>query len=145
MFSRILIALVAVFSLAGCGSVPLADKAQDAAIKTFAAKPDVAGVYVYRDQSVGAIAQHDVEVDGNLIGRTGAHTFLYKEIAPGKHTVTSKAENSDSIQFDAVAGQLYFFWQEVQLGFIYGRTKLHLVGAEAGRLAVLECTLAESK
>jgi hypothetical protein len=31
----------------------------------------------------------DVEVDGKPIGQTAAKAFFYKEVAPGKHTVTS--------------------------------------------------------
>lgn len=42
-------ALVLAAALAGCASVPMGDPAQDAALKTFSAKPETAGVYIYRN------------------------------------------------------------------------------------------------
>jgi hypothetical protein len=84
----------------------------------------------------------DVEVDGKPVGQTAAKTYFYKEVAPGKHMVTSKSENTDSIEVDTVAGKLYYIWQEVKMGLLYARTKLTLVSEEEGRKGVLECQLA---
>jgi hypothetical protein len=53
--------------------------------------------------------------------------FFYTEVSPGKHTVTSISENTDTVEVDAVGGKLYYIWQEVKFGFLYARTKLHLV------------------
>lgn len=60
----------------------------------------------------------------------------------GKHTVTSKSENSDTIEVDAVAGKLYYIWQEVKMGLLYARTKLSLVSEEEGKKGVQESQLA---
>lgn len=135
-------ALVLAAALAGCASVPMGDPAQDAALKTFSAKPETAGVYIYRNESFGAAVHMDVEVNGQPIGKTGANTYLYKEVPPGKLTVTSKTENSDSLEVDAVQGKLYYIWQEVKMGIISARSKLHLVDEERGQKGVLETQLA---
>ena len=102
----------------------------------------MAGLYIYRNESIGAAIRMDVEVDGKPLGQSAAKTYFYKEVAPGRHTITSKSENADSIEVDAAAGKLYYIWQEVKLGLLYARTKLTLVGEEEGRKAVLECKLA---
>lgn len=123
----------------------MGDAKRDAALKTFTAKPEVAGIYVYRNESMGAAVKMDVIVDGKNLGETAAKTYFYTEVAPGKHTVASKAENTDTLELNTVAGKLYYVWQEVKMGVLYARTKLHLVGEEDGRKGVQETQLAASK
>lgn len=132
-------------TLAGCASVPMGDAKQDAALKTFTVPADKAGLYIYRNESMGAAIKMDVEVDGKAIGQTAANTYLYKEVAPGKHLVTSKAENTDSIEIEAKPGTLNYVWQEVKMGLMYARTKLNLVDEAEGKKGVLETKLAETK
>ena len=139
---KIFIAAVLASSLVGCASVPMGDEKQDAALKTFSVPADKAGVYIYRNESMGAAVKMDVEVDGQLIGQTAANTYLYKEITPGKHTISSKAENTDTIEIDAKPGTLTYVWQEVKMGILYARTKLNLVDEEEVKEGVLETTLA---
>lgn len=140
------IALAAVtFSLVGCASVNMGDAKQDASAKKFAAPKDNTAVYIYRNESIGAAVKMDVELDGKPIGQTAAKTFLYKEVAPGKHTLISKAENTDSLEIDAKPGALLYIWQEVKMGVLYARTKLHLVDATQGQKGVLETQLADTK
>lgn len=144
MISKLAVVLVVLLGLAGCASVPMGDAAQDTRLKSFAAKPGVAGIYVYRNESFGAAIRMDVEVDGKPIGQTAAKTYLFKEVAPGTHTVTSKSENADSLVIEAVAGRLYYIWQEVKWGLMFAGTKLNLMSEEEGRKGVLETRLAES-
>lgn len=142
---NVLIAAVLASSLIGCASVPMGDAKQDAALKTFSVPADKAGVYIYRNESMGAAVKMDVELDGKPIGQTAANTYLYKEVAPGKHTITSKAENADTLEIDAKPGTLSYVWQEVKMGLMYARTKLHLVSEADGKKGVLETKLAETK
>ena len=123
----------------------MGDANQDAAAKTFVAPKDAAAVYIYRNESMGAAVKMDVEVDGKLIGQTAANTFLYKVIAPGKHTITSTAENTSTVEIDAKPGTLHYVWQEVKMGLMYARTKLHLVDETQGKNGVIETKLAETK
>lgn len=132
-------------NLVGCASVNMGDPQQDAAAKKFTAPKENAAVYVYRNESMGAAVKMDVEIDGKPVGQTGAKTFLYKEVAPGKHTITSKAENTDSVEIDAKPGTLHYVWQEVKMGVLYARTKLHLVDEAEGQKGVTETKLAETK
>lgn len=132
-------------TLTGCASVNMGDAKQDAAAKTFTAPRDKAGIYVYRNETMGAAVKMDVGVDGQAIGQTVANTFLYKEVAPGKRTITSKAENTETLEIDAKPGVLYYVWQEVKMGILYARNKLHLVDESTGQKGVLETKLAETK
>ena len=87
----------------------------------------------------------DVELDGKAIGQTAANTFLYKEVAPGKHTFTSKAETDSTIEVDAKPGTLLYIWQEVKMGILGARSKLQLVDQAQGQKGVHETKLAETK
>ena len=136
------LAAVAVLSVSGCASVPMGDPQKNSALKTFTAKQDVAGVYIYRNESMGGAVKMDVEVDGKPIGQTAAKTYLYTELAPGKHVVTSKAENDFSLDLEVLPGKLYYIWQEVKMGILYARTKLSLVDEKEGKAGVMESQLA---
>lgn len=136
---------VIVLAISGCASVPMGDPKQDAALKTFKVDPDKAGIYIYRNESMGAAVKMDVAVDGQPIGQTAANTYLFKEVTPGKHVVSSSAENTDTLEVDAKQGTLAYVWQEVKMGVLYARTKLHLVPEDEGKKGVQETNLAITK
>lgn len=142
---RFIFAGLMVSALAGCASVPMGSAQQDAALKTFTVPPDKTGIYIYRNESFGGAVKMDVAVDGKPIGQTAAKTYLYEQVSPGVHVVTSKAENTDSIKVDAKAGTLVFIWQEVKMGILYARNKLHLVSTDEGEAGVKETHLAVGK
>jgi hypothetical protein len=128
--------------LSGCASVPMGDETQDAALKNFTAPQEVAGLYIYRNESIGAGVKMEVEVDGQPLGKTAALTYLYTELPSGKHTIVSRAENDDSLDVEVQAGKLYYIWQEVKMGFLYARNKLQLVDEPTGQAGVLATKLA---
>lgn len=145
MFSRSACIAILVLSLVGCASVPMGDPKKEAESKTFSAKPETAGVYIYRNESFGAAIRMDVLVDGKPLGKTAAKTYYFTDVTPGHHTITSISENSDSLAIEAEAGNLYYVWQEVKMGVLYARTKLHLVHETEGKKGVLESNLAASQ
>jgi hypothetical protein len=139
------LALIAVLALAGCASVPMGDPKRDAELKSFSVAPDKAGIYIYRNESMGGAVKMDVSLDGQIIGQTAAKTYFYKDVVPGKHTISSTAENTDTLEVEVKPGTLAFIWQEVKMGVLYARTKLHLVSEDEGKKGVQESSLAASK
>ncbi|MES2583252.1 MAG: DUF2846 domain-containing protein [Pseudomonadota bacterium] len=142
---KLLAVAVLALNLVGCATVTMGDAKQDATLKTFTAPKDKAGVYVFRNETMGAAIKMDVAMDGQPLGQTAANTYLYKEVAPGKHTFTSKAENESTLEIDAKPGTLMYLWQEVKMGFGSARSKLQLVDQAQGQKGVLESKLAETK
>ncbi|WP_428420582.1 DUF2846 domain-containing protein [Methylibium sp.] len=142
---RLPAALALTLALVGCASVPMGDAKQDATLKTFQAPADKAGIYIYRNESMGAAVKMDVLLDGQNIGETAANTYMYREVAPGLHTVASKAENTDTVEVDLKPGTLAFIWQEVKMGLLFARTKLHVVSEQDGKKGVAETKLAVGK
>jgi hypothetical protein len=128
----------------GCASVPTASIERDMQTKTFAVKPDKANIYLYRNESIGAAVKMDVELNGKAVGQTAAKTYFMLEVAPGKHTLVSKAENDAVLDVPTKAGKNYFVWQEVKMGLLYARNKLMLVDETTGKAGVAECKLIEA-
>lgn len=122
----------------------MASVERDAQAKTFSIKPGKANIYVYRNESFGAAVKIDVDFDGKPVGQTVAKSYFALEVAPGKHTVLSKAENNAVLDVDAEAGKNYFIWQEVKLGVLSARNKLQLVDEATGKMGVSECLLIET-
>lgn len=131
-------------ALAGCASVPAGDPQLDARLKTFAAPPGAAGLYVVRSEPAAPAVRMDVDVDGVPLGRTAAGTYLYRTLAPGRHTVTSYAENTATLEVEVGAGGLAFVAQEARWGLWQPRTRLRRLDADAGREAVRASRLALS-
>lgn len=142
---KLILIAIAAAGLVGCASVPMGDAQADATAKKFAPQSNKAGIYIYRNESIGGTVAMDVEVDGKPIGQTAAKTYLYTQVAPGRHTITSKAENTDSLTIDTKPGMLYYVWQEVKMGVLYARNKLQLVDAATGQKGVQESSLAVAK
>ncbi|WP_459950083.1 DUF2846 domain-containing protein [Denitratisoma sp. agr-D3] len=141
MINKYLLISSICLTIAGCASVPMGDPAKDAALKNFTPQAGVSGVYIYRNESLGAAVKMDVEIDGKPVGQTVAKSYVYKELPPGKHMIVSKSENDDSLEINTLPGKLYYIWQEVKMGILYARTKLHLVDDEEGKKGVNETKL----
>jgi PBP1b-binding outer membrane lipoprotein LpoB len=141
MLKKLLVISTVTLMFAGCASVPLAPQNEDQQAKTFTAKSNTAGLYIYRNETFGAANKLKVSIDGQEIGKTAAKTYFYKEVQPGKHVISSKAENTSELTVDALAGKVYYIWQEVKLGAFSARTKLQLVDEATGQKGVSESKL----
>ncbi len=142
---KLLFAAIVLTSLAGCATVPMAPPELDASVKKFTPPADKTGLYIFRNESIGGAVTMHVRLDNVPMGDTVGHTYLYKELAPGKHTITSDAENTDTLEIDAKPGANIYVWQEAKMGLAYARTKLHLVDEATGQKGVRESKLAETK
>ncbi|RUL72711.1 DUF2846 domain-containing protein [Dyella choica] len=134
-------ALGAALLMTGCASVPMASKDADANAKTFAPSQNMASLYIYRNETFGSAIKMPLLIDGMTAGDTVAHSYVFKTLPAGKHTIVSKTENDPSLTIDMTAGQTYFVWQEVKMGAFAARSALHLVDEAAGRKGVGDCKL----
>lgn len=105
----------------------------------FAAKPDVAVVYVYRDQTVGMAIGMDVLLDGQSIGKTKAKRYIRAEIAPGSHLLSCTTEAKSELPLELEAGKVYYVWQQVKMGLVVARNKLQIVDEAKGQKGVKAC------
>lgn len=127
----------------GCASVPMAPAASDQAAKQFAKLPDKGNVFIYRNESMGAAIKMGIYLNDAPIAQTAAKTYINLQLAPGQYKIRSHAENNSEVALDVKAGEIYFLWQEVKMGFGSARSKLQVVDVETGMKAVKNCNLVE--
>lgn len=114
-------------SLAGCASLP--GGAADVA-------PDKSGIVILRTEGLNGAVLMDVQIDGTPISGPTGRSYLYREVAPGRHTVTATAQNKARIEVDVKPGQPLYIKQQASSGFNFAVTRLvPLSDQEGQRLA----------
>jgi hypothetical protein len=132
----------AAVAFAGCAAVTMAPIDQDAEAKKFEVPAGQSRIYVYRNESFGGAIYMTLSLDGRIMGRTAAQTYFMWDVAPGKHTVSSHAEDVSTVTLETAPGRSYYIWQEVKMGLWMARSALQQVDEKTGRAGVLECQLA---
>ena len=129
-----------VLLISGCAAiVPMDSQENDAKYKTFP-KPTngKAGLYIYRDSVWGRSYKKYLYVDGKLFGETSNKSYIYTEVSPGTHQISTESEfSNNSISFEAKSGETYFARQYLKLGLIGEGANLKMVSAEEGKKGVL--------
>jgi hypothetical protein len=147
MFKKAILGLVivSIALLAGCASVPMAPTEQDSALKAFSQPAaDKAGLYIFRNTSIGQALRKKVYVDEALLGETANKTYFYKQIAPGQHQVSTESEfGNNTITFQAEGGKNYFARQYIKMGVFVGGANIEMVSEQEGMEEVRKCGLAK--
>lgn len=141
MLKKLLCVSVLALGMVGCASVKMAAPADDSVAKQFVVKTDKAGLYIFRNESMGGAVTMDVKIDGKAVGQTAAKTYIFTELSAGSHVITSDAENTSEITIEVESGKLYYVWQEVKMGVLSARSKLQQVDEQAGKKGVNESKL----
>lgn len=146
MFKNIAIAVMSCLLFSGCASVPMADKGQDQAFKSFASPAaNKSGIYIYRNTFAGQALKKSVSIDGTLIGESANKVYFYVEADPGEHKLSTESEFSDNdLLLKTEAGKNYFVEQYIKMGFFVGGANLRVVSDDEGKKGVQECSLANS-
>ncbi len=140
----IFISLAVVSTLAGCGTVRLADSAQSAAIKAKGPSPDLGHIFVCRNGMLGAAIRPTIELDGTPIAVIGKGTYSFTEVAPGSHTLVAKTpEHNSKLQFDIAAGEQKYFQTWVSMGVFVGWGIIDNFPPAEGKKCVSESDLVE--
>lgn len=135
--------MLAIILVTGCASVKKASVDRDSETKLFKPNSEVAQVYVYRNETLGAALSMPVTVNGKLAGTTGPKSFFKFDLPAGKHTLTSQGDKS-VLDLTTQKGEIYYVWQEVKMGVMSGGSKLQLVDKATGQKGVLQCSLIDS-
>lgn len=125
--------------LSGCATIPRLSKELDTAAKTFETTTDKANIYIVRDEFIGAAVGMPLDINGKLLGKTSALTYILATVTPGTQNIISHAENDSTLSLDVEPGKNYFVWQEVKMGLFMARTKLHSISETEGKAKVLKC------
>lgn len=126
---------------AGCATVPTYSDGESTVTKEFKTPVDknMAGLYVYREEGIGTALKKDLYIDGICLGESANGVFFYKEITPGKHTLSTESEFSDnSLDFNADAGSNYYFQQYIKFGMFVGGANLEQKTEEEAQSAIMK-------
>ena len=94
-------------------------------------------VVFYRiDSFKGKAIRFEINHAEGSVGQLLSGTYLYRNLAPGKHTFWSQAISQDSITVSVEAGKTYYVKGEVKMGAFAGRPKFSLA-PESDALAAL--------
>jgi hypothetical protein len=136
---------VTVFSsmLIGCASLPSV-QVMESEVKGFTL-PKVADknntvVYIVRPEWAAPIIKFNVflddKEDSSEMGYTKGEQFIYFTVAPGNHTIYSKAENWAEIQIVAEKGKYVFIKQTPKMGIIMARNDIQIISDTEGKYHV---------
>jgi hypothetical protein len=142
MIRKLLAIAWVVLQIAGCASTRYADPNVDAAQKTFPVRSDVAGLYIYTNEYLHRFWAN-VEIDGAPFGQIVTRSYLYTELAPGRHVVTAMADNTETLEFDADAGTTYYVRLKSQFGWVQPGFSLEAVPEIDGQAGVLNARSVE--
>lgn len=133
--------------ISGCATVPLAPKSEDQMRKQFAPpESGMSGIYIYRDQVLGAALKKTVAVNGKMLGETASKTYLYTTVQPGENEFATESEFGDNVlRLNTSPGRNYFLRQVIKMGVFSGGSVLQPVSESVGKHGVRQCSLAESR
>jgi hypothetical protein len=138
--------LILIAFLNGCASVPMASLESDTARKNFPSpSPGTAGLYIYRNTTLGGALKKDIFIDGELVAETAPMTYFYFEVQGGKRKLSTESEfSANDLVVDVEKDKNYFVRQSMRLGVFVGGASFELVPEEEGKKGVLECELANN-
>ena len=127
----------AVLVLGGCASTPQAAAERDAEAKQFIDRPDVATIYVYRDDfGVDPVEDNTVlYVDGRLIGATLSRSFFRFTVRPGEHLLHGYGDDQGTLKMEVRPGEIYF----VSLRTPGGNSLFAPMAPDTGKQDILRC------
>jgi hypothetical protein len=102
---------------------------------------DKAVVYIIRPTIMGFAVPMRVDCDSFQVGWINAKTFLYTILDPGTHTFKCLAENEVHLDVNLEAGKVYYYEEQVKMGFAYARTKLKPLNEEEGKKRLEKCSI----
>ncbi|WP_313060498.1 DUF2846 domain-containing protein [Pseudomonas rhodesiae] len=110
-----------------------------------AAVADKGLVYVVRPSNVGMLVRFNVFLDDkeadSEMGYNRGNQYIYFFVTPGKHVISSKAENWADMTVDVKAGEVVYLKQEVEMGFAVARNSLKVLNDLEGRYLVKDASL----
>lgn len=129
--------LVVVLFASGCASakqyVALPDQ------KVEVENQEMGRIYVLRPSSLGAAISMAVKDDNQLVGDTGAGSFLCWERNPGEAKITGKAENESWVKMYVDKGKRHYVLQRMQMGAFIARNKMEVISEEEGKKYLGKC------
>lgn len=137
----IILCLFLSFFIVGCASVQMDSEEDDKIAKEFKVPTNnSSGVYLYRDDVVGASLKKSFWVDGVYFGESAPRTYFYFELEPGKHVISTESEFGENhLGINLEPNTLTFINQIIKFGVFVGGSKLKVKDHETGKNELNSC------
>lgn len=145
MIRKFAITAFTISVLVGCASVPMESEQTAQQAKEFNPPADGnAGLYIYRDSSMGSALKKDIWVDNECVGESAAKVFFYKEVkGDAEHTISTESEFSpNDLVLTTESGKHYFIRQYIKMGLAVGGANLELMDEKEGKQDIMDLDMA---
>jgi hypothetical protein len=134
---RLLSGVLALVTLTGCATVPMASQDADRAGKRFdPPSPGMAQIYIFRD-ATGSSTALNVSLGAQMLGALAGNTWFRVEVEPGQYDIRCNAENVANAVVAIAAGETRFVETVVGIGWVAPRCRIAEVAPSIGRPVVL--------
>jgi len=124
-FSFFILALSLGLFIAGCSPSHMVKKDARPDITAVNPIPGKSALVIARTTSFGGAIEFDTFLDRQMIGVTkGKSYFIKKDIEPGPHYLSSRAENLTSIILNFEPDKTYYYQHEVRMGIWRARVEM---------------------
>lgn len=130
MRKSVLLLLIVVFALAGCGPRHMVSKDPCPDVRGVVAPKGKAALVLGRTTIFGSGVNIENYVDKKFIGTTKGNSFFIAPVEPGRHYVTARAENFDTVLLNFEPDKTYYLQNEIRMGVLFARTKYDVVDAQ---------------
>jgi hypothetical protein len=104
-----------------------------------------AGLYIYRDSTLGAALKKDILVDDKCLGQSAPKVFFYQDVKGNmEHKITTQSEFSpNDLLVKVDSGKNYFIRQYIKMGVFVGGANLEITEEEEGKKAISDLEMAK--
>jgi len=128
--SILLLAFSFVLLLVGCAPNYMVAKEHCVDIRGVVPSPGKSALVVGRTTTFGSGVNVDNYLDKNFIGTTKGRSFFVTSVEPGRHYITSQAENLDTVLLNFEPGKTYYLLNSIRMGVLFARSKYYLMDAQ---------------
>ncbi len=130
---NITVATLLALGLTGaCATTALRPEHQAASEALFAVPQGMSRIVILRPEDRVVVIGTDLKIDGVSLAMPIGKSVLFKDVAPGKHTVTAYAQDKKTIEIHAKPGETVYIQQRQTFGRLQRHAKLMQVHAAQG-------------
>ncbi|MDN5092993.1 DUF2846 domain-containing protein [Aliarcobacter butzleri] len=129
----------------GCASVKMALPEESNQAKQFnQVENGKAGIYIYRDSTLGGALKKKVYIDDKCIGETAPNVFFYEQVEGNKeHKISTQSEFSNNdLLLKTQSGKNYFIRQYIKMGVFVGGANLELIDEDKAKESISKLDMA---
>lgn len=116
-----------VLTFVGCAPTYMVAKEPCIDVRGVIPSPGKSALVVGRTTTFGGGVNIENFLDKQFIGTTKGRSFFVSSVEPGRHYVTSQAENLDTVLLNFEPDKTYYLLNSIRMGVLFARSKYYLM------------------